>query len=137
MQPLPPAHFGRSYWVIFGGTLFCLLGYGAFTQEQKARSSGGEPKLPLKEVGPGLFEIGRVRFSKTEGTVSIPAQVNMPEGAVEYFLVTTTGKTHESVFRTDAEPYHIQLAMLLLNANGRGTNDCPQDKTKPPPGDSI
>ena len=61
----------------------------------------------------------------------------MREGAVEYLLVTTTGKTHESVFRTDAEPYHIQLAMLLLNAKGRGTNDFPQDKTKPPPGDPI
>lgn len=137
MQSLPPARFGWFCRVMLGGTLLCLLSDGAFTQEQKEGFSGGEPKLPLKEVRPGLFEIGRVRFNKAEATVTIPTEANMREGAVEYFLVTTTGKTHESVFRTDAEPYHIQLAMLLLNAKGRGTNDFPEDKTKPPPGDQI
>ena len=128
MQPPPPRAFGTLGRLLLSGLLGCLFFYGGFTQE---------PKLPLKEVGPGLFEIGRVRFSKSERTVTIPVEVNMREGAVEYLLVTTTGKTHESVFRTDAEPYHIQLAMLLLNAKGRGTNEFPQDKTKPPPGDPI
>ena len=94
-------------------------------------------KMPLKEVGPGLFEIGKVRLSKNARTVTIPATVNMMDGNVEYFLVTSAGKTHESVFRTDAEPYHIHLAMLLLGAKGKGTNEFPQDKTKVPPGDPV
>ena len=96
-----------------------------------------QSKPPLKQVAPGLFEIGKVRLNKHEGTVSFPAVVNMSEGVVEYFLVTNTGKTHESVLRTEAEPYHIHLAMLLLNAKGRGTNDFPKDTTRPPPGDPI
>src|SRR2546421_11149342 len=125
---MQPAHLGTLGRVLVSACVGCLLVFGAFTEE---------PKLPLKEVGPGLFEIGRVRVSKVEGTVTIPVEVNMREGAIEYLLVTTTGKTHESVFRTDAEPYHIQLAMLLLNAKGRGTNDFPGDKTKLPPGDPI
>jgi len=115
--------------------IVCFLGSSAFTPAQNPGVE--EPKSHIKEVGPGLFEIGRVRLSKSERTVTVPAEVNMREGAIEYFLVTTTGKTHESVLRTDAEPYHIQLAMLLLNAKGRGTNDFPNDKTKPPPGDPI
>jgi hypothetical protein len=46
----------------------------------------------------------------------------MRGGPIEYFLVTAYGKTHESIFRTEAEPYHIHLAMLLLDAQGAGTN---------------
>jgi hypothetical protein len=135
MQPRPAPGFRAIDWLLVYGALFCFLGFSALTPAQNRGVE--EPKLRVKEVGPGLFEIGRVRLSKTERTVTIPAEINMREGAVEYFLVTTTGKTHESVLRTDAEPYHIQLAMLLLDAKGRGTNDFPQDKTKPPPGDPI
>ncbi len=32
---------------------------------------------------------------------------------MEYFLVTTYGKVHESILRTETMPYHIHLAMLL------------------------
>src|ERR1041384_6945733 len=137
MQAPPPAAFRRLGWFIVSGALFCLLWREELTEAQKSSSDREALKLPVKEIGPGLFEIGRVRLNKNDRTVTIPVEVNMREGVVEYFLVTTTGKTHESVFRTDAEPYHIQLAMLLLNAKGRGTNDFPQDKTKPPPGDPI
>ena|SRR2546428_1043444 len=135
MQPRPAPGFRAIGWLLVCAALFCFLGFSALTPAQNRGVE--EPKLRVKEVGPGLFEIGRVRLSKTERTVTIPAEVNMREGAVEYFLVTTTGKTHESVLRTDAEPYHIQLAMLLLDAKGKGTNDFSQDKTKPPPGDPI
>jgi hypothetical protein len=38
----------------------------------------------------------------------------MAEGAIEYALVHVTGKVHESVLKTDVEPYHIQLARLLI-----------------------
>src|SRR5437868_4599438 len=101
MQAPSPAAFRRLGWSIVWGTLFCLLGPEEFTHAQKGSAPGEEPKLLVKEVGPGLFEIGRVRFSKNDRAVRIPVEVNMREGAVEYFLVTTTGKTHESVFRTD------------------------------------
>src|SRR5256885_8643739 len=135
-ESLPQA-FPRVAWLTICGTLFCFVGYVGFTRPQNLSFPAEQRNSPVKEVGQVLVEIGRVRFSKPEGTVTIPVEVNMREGAIEYFLVTTTGKTHESVFRTDAEPYHIQLAMLLLNAKGRGTNDFPEDKTKRPPGDPI
>jgi hypothetical protein len=93
--------------------------------------------MPLKQVGVGIFELGKIRLNKNDRTVTIPASINMREGTVEYLLVTSLGKTHESVLRTDAEPYHIHLAMLLLGAKGKGTNEFPADKTKAPPGDLI
>ena len=73
---------------------------------------------PLKQISDGVFEIGVVRLDKRERTVSFPGAVNQDRGLVEYFLVHSTGKTHESVLRTEAEPYHIHVAALLLGAQG-------------------
>ena len=42
----------------------------------------------------------------------------MDLGSLEYLLVTSKGKTHESLLRTEVEPYHIHLAMLFLGARG-------------------
>lgn len=69
---------------------------------------------PLREIEPGIFQLGAVRLNKTERTVSLPAVVNMTAGQIEYVLVHETGKIHESVLRTAAEPYHVHLASLLL-----------------------
>jgi hypothetical protein len=76
----------------------------------------------LKEVSPGILELGKVRLNSAERTVSLPAVLNRAEGQMEYFLVTTYGKVHESILRTDVAPTHIHLAMLLLNAKGAATN---------------
>jgi hypothetical protein len=72
----------------------------------------------LKPLGEAVFEIGKLRFDKTRRTITFPAWVNSSGGPIEYFLVTTYGKVHESVLRTEAEPLHLQLAMLLLDAKG-------------------
>lgn len=86
-------------------------------------------KPPIKEVAPGVFELGKVRLSKKTHTVTFPAVVNMRDGVVEYWLVNTGGKVHESVLRTDAQPYHIHLAMLLIGGKGR-PNLTPQQRVE-------
>lgn len=73
---------------------------------------------PLVEVSPGVYQIGLVRLDKTQKSVQFPAALNMDHGLIEYLLVTTRGKTHESLLKTEAEPYHIHIAMLLLGAKG-------------------
>ncbi len=92
---------------------------------------------PLKQIGPGLFELGQVRLDKAKRTISFPASVNLREGQIEYVVVTATGKTHESLLRTAAEPFHLQLAFLLLGAKGAGTNALPEDPARPLPGDEV
>jgi hypothetical protein len=76
----------------------------------------------LKEIRPGIFELGDVKLDKRQRTVSFPARLNLSRGPMEYFLVTTWGKTHESILQTETEPYRIHTAMLLLGAKGAGTN---------------
>src|SRR5262249_26137635 len=56
-------------------------------------------------------------LNKKARSVSFPATVNMPQGIVEYALVHTSGKVHESVFKTEADPFQIHLARLLVGPN--------------------
>src|SRR4026208_208498 len=88
-----------------------------------------------QEVSPGIFQIGKVRIHKQNRTIEFPAVVNMKEGLPEYFLVSTRGKVHESVLRTDVDPYQVHVAMLLLGGKGAQTNFFLPDK--PPPGDPV
>ena len=78
--------------------------------------------MPLKVVGPGLFQLGNVTLNNKEHTVSFPATLNLNGGQMEYLLVTGYGKTHESILRTEAKPFDIHVAMLLLGAKGSATN---------------
>ena len=78
--------------------------------------------MPIREISPGIFALGEVRIDKEQRAVSFPARLNLDEGPMEYFLVTSWGKTHESILKTDTEPFRIHLAMLLLDTNAAGAN---------------
>lgn len=85
--------------------------------------------LALKMVSPGVFELGKVRLEKKQRTVSFPAFLNMNQGPLEYLLVTSYGKKHESLLSTEVEPLQIHVAMLLLGIKASDTN---QLSTAPP-----
>ena len=91
---------------------------------------------PLHQIAPNVFQIGQVRLDKEKKTVTFPAMLNQKAGPIEYFLVTSSGKTHESVLRTDVPPFQIHIAMLLLGAKGT-TNSFPDDPSKSLPGDQV
>lgn len=93
--------------------------------ELKSAVTLAPTNAPLREISPGVFQVGRVTLNKPARTVTFPAVLNMNEAAIEYLVVTDSGKIHESVLRTEAEPFHINLALLLLGVKGAGTNDFP------------
>jgi hypothetical protein len=77
---------------------------------------GEEPnKSPIEKISADEYKIGLVHLDARKRQIDFPAQVNMREGPIEYFLVHIHGKLHESIFKTEAQPYHIHLAALLLN----------------------
>jgi hypothetical protein len=92
---------------------------------------------PVRNVAPGIFEIGKVRLDQRQRNITFPAVLNMSQGPMEYFLVTTYGKTHESILKTTAAPYDMHLAMLLLGATGSGNGDFPGSPTNGIPGPVI
>jgi hypothetical protein len=78
------------------------------------RDTGREPMVV--NLGSGRFSVGAVVFDRNTREITIPAAVNMREGAVEYVLVGENGKVHEAVFTTAAAAQDIHVAALLLGA---------------------
>lgn len=91
----------------------------------------------FKQTSPGIYQLGFVTLNRRLNEVSFPAVVNQTQGMIEYVLVSSQGKLHESVLKTEAEPYHIHLGMLLLDAKGAPKNSQSQLNADPVPGDSI
>jgi hypothetical protein len=70
--------------------------------------------LQVQPDGADRYRIGEVTFDRARREVTIPATVNMDRGVVEYALVSESGKAHEALFTTKANPLAIHLACLLL-----------------------
>lgn len=92
---------------------------------------------PVEQVSPGLYRVGDILINKKERTVSFPAEVNMDKGLLEYVLVRTGGKTHESLLRTRIEPYNLQVACLLLGIEGTSVPLAYQGAPETPKGDPV
>lgn len=105
----------------------CLAGPGVCrAQEAPAPSAAPAPSPPaLQPVSPGVYRLGQVTLDKNARQVRFPAVVNQTEGPVEYLLVGSRGKVHESVLRTEVEPTQVHTAMLLLGVK------IPTDKSAP------
>jgi hypothetical protein len=71
-------------------------------------------QAPVKYLGDGYFQVGLVKINSRKKTIAFPGSVNMREGAVEYILVHSNGKTHESIFTTKVKPEDLHIAALLL-----------------------
>ena len=69
----------------------------------------------IKQTGPGLYELGEVKFNSSTREVRVPTVVNMRDGAIEFALVHESGKTHESLLKMTASAVDIQVALLLCN----------------------
>ena len=87
----------------------------------------------IRELAPGVWQVGDMRVNKAEESVRFPARMNMTEGLLEYVLVREQGKDHESLLTTSVQPYHLQVAMLLLGAKGAD----PKRLTNAPPSGPI
>lgn len=92
---------------------------------------------PLKKIAPGVFEIGGVRIVKEKGLIEFPALVNMDKGLLEYLIVGDSGKVHESLLRTDVEPYSIQIALLMIGLEGTTNPLSQQGDPRKPEGDPV
>lgn len=105
-----------SFLLLGGGTWTC----GLHAQKGPAPDRGTPveklPDSPLKKLGEEEFDLGGVHLNTREQSVSFPAFINLtdPNVMLEYVLVHDTGKTHESLLRTDREPYFVHLAFLFL-----------------------
>lgn len=77
-------------------------------------------KLHPFQVDGHRLELGGILADKNEGRLSLSAKVHFPDpsderhpGEVELLLCTETGRTHETLFITEARPLHLELLLHL------------------------
>lgn len=92
---------------------------------------------PVEKVSPGIYRLGEILINKREKHITFPAAVNMTKGLLEYLLVRDGGKTHESLLKTAVEPYHLQVACLLLGFEGADRPISSQGAHETPKGDQV
>jgi len=133
MQFLKPAIMNRICLAIIGLCAAFLLS----AQERDPFKPEPPRKPNIKEITPGILQVGTVLLNKKKREISFPVTVNMNEGPIEYLVVTGKGKTHESLLVTSTEPFHLQVAMLLLNCKGSDGKLIPEDEDKAIPGEPV
>jgi hypothetical protein len=96
---------------------------------------GGDTPLPsfVKQVGPGLYELGTIALDLNARVAKVPGRINMTKGIIEYLAVMDgRGKLHESVLALDVQPSLLQLALILLGLEP-GEIVPPDPATRTPP----
>lgn len=107
-----------------------VTAFVAFTALSSAEERDSKPSV-IKEVSPGVYELGQIRIVKEKNTVIFPGRINMDKGVIEYMLVGMQGSTHESLLVTEVPVADVHTAMLLLGAKGAGIH-APSPEQRPP-----
>jgi hypothetical protein len=91
---------------------------GKFVPAERATVTDPDPAKRLAALGVELkgdtMKIGEVAIDRANRTATFPAKINARDGVIEYGLVHATGKRHEALLVTEAQPRDIHLACLLL-----------------------
>lgn len=126
-------HFYGVLWIFL---LAAVQTPAATSQTLLPPQTASMPRSEIERIGPGRFRIGNILLDKTSPTITMPAQVNMQQGMIELVACSSGGKLWESIFLVHAEPYHLQLALLLLGLNHKGGVRFQGDSTLPE-GDKV
>lgn len=108
-----------------------VTAFVAFTALNNAQEPGAQEPSVIKEVKPGIYELGQLQIDKEKNTITFPGKINMNKGVIEYMLVGMQGSTHESLLVTDVPVSDVHTAMLLLGAKGSGIH-APRPDQQPP-----
>jgi hypothetical protein len=113
----------RFFTLTSRATLMLLLA-GSLSAQDRAPvepSSLPAPDQPMAPVEPVIrkldefrIQIGGVTLDQRTREIRFPAEINMKEGLLEFLIVHTKGKIHESLLVTDISPTHLNLAFMLL-----------------------
>lgn len=77
-----------------------------------------ERKTPMRQIAPRVVAFGEegreVIVDRNAGELRMQGKVLAASRIIEYLATTPLGKVHETVLSIDAEPIHLQVAMLGL-----------------------
>ena len=85
---------------------FLLLSSMLFAESVKT------PKV--EQLSDTCYKLGEILIDSATRCIQLPAFVEQNEVLVEYLLVSTHGKVHESVFLTRVNPLELNIALKLI-----------------------
>ena len=95
-------------------------------KQSDAGAKNVSTNFPVTKISENVFGIGEVRLDSKKRSITFPASVNMTNGVIEYLLVSSRGKLHESLLKTEVEPMQLHTAKLLIEPKNTETNSSPQ-----------
>ena len=101
--------------LILSGQVLCAQEKPAPEKPAEASAAPASAVPPIEKLGPQRYRMGAVEFDLAAKTVSLPVVLNITRGPLEYVLVHTEGKAHESLFTTDVRPQHLNIVLLLMD----------------------
>ncbi|QUE49562.1 hypothetical protein KBB96_11825 [Luteolibacter ambystomatis] len=81
-------------------------------QEPPAKTA--EAKPAIERLDGSRYKLGEITFDQKSREIRFPAKVNMTEGLLEYLVVHSRGKVHESLFSTEVSPTKLNVVFTLL-----------------------
>ncbi|BBO87567.1 YdjY domain-containing protein [Desulfosarcina ovata] len=92
---------------------------------------------PIRKMGEGRLLIGNIVIDKHIPMITVRGEVNMDKGLVEYLACGYRGKLHESVLKIDAEPFYLNIALLLVGLEPGDRKLESQGEDSIPEGDPV
>lgn len=98
---------------------WCLpiaVGMSLAGQGRAAEPAAPEPSQPdIIRLSANRSRLGVIEFDPASREITVPAEVNMVKGMLEYALVGEKGKLHEALLSTKARAFDLNIVLLLLN----------------------
>jgi hypothetical protein len=91
----------------------CFL-FPTFSLHPKPSELPDKDKPPIVELEKGVYQVGNVKVDKNKREVTVPGEINLIQGMIEFLACAKGGKLHESVLLLDVEPLHLQLGLILI-----------------------
>ena len=119
----------RWLWLVGGLLAVCLHGVGETPPETPGPPAEARPEIV--RLSATRSRLGLIEFDHTSREITIPAEINMVKGLLEYALVGEKGKLHEALLSTKARAFDLNIVLLLLNYQPDEQWFVPPAKPKP------
>lgn len=67
----------------------------------------------IKQKGKDHLSVGNILVHKSSMDISFPVKLEITNDIIEYLLVTSYGKVHETLLTTEISAYHLNIALKL------------------------
>ena len=104
----------KKYFILVLLFILAHLNLALCAENTDAEKMSQEANNLVKKLEGNKFKLGDIVIDKNANSIRFPAKVNMHEGVIELLLCAPYGKTHESLFVTDVDAIHLNLALIMI-----------------------